>query len=185
MKIMKIHSLLLVLALLLSACGEPTQSVEDVIASGDLEQIRALRSELKTEEMELVTKLESLDAKIDELGIEYLYLQFVSLTGKILGKGIPADHWVHDQEQGGGRIIGEGCHFVDLLRFLAGSPISGVNAVMMGSAPGLLIRDDKVSITLEFEDGSFGTINYLANGHRSYPKERLEVFCAGGVIEHE
>jgi predicted dehydrogenase len=96
---------------------------------------------------------------------------------------IPADHWVHDAEQGGGRIVGEGCHFVDLLRFLAGSPISKVHAVMMGSAPGLLVRDDKVSITLEFEDGSIGTIHYLANGHRSYPKERLEVFCGGGVIE--
>lgn len=96
---------------------------------------------------------------------------------------IPADHWVHDAEQGGGRIIGEGCHFVDLLRFLAGSLIRNVHAVMMGNSPGMLVRGDKVSITLEFDDGSFGTIHYLANGHHSYPKERLDVFCGGAVIE--
>lgn len=96
---------------------------------------------------------------------------------------IVADHWVQDPVQGGGRIIGEGCHFVDLLRFLGGSPIRRVHAVMMGNAPALAIRDDKATITLEFEDGSFGTVHYLANGHRSYPKERLEVFCHGAVIE--
>jgi len=96
---------------------------------------------------------------------------------------IPADHWVQDPVRGGGRIIGEGCHFLDLLRFLAGSPIRQVHAVMMGNAPALAIRDDKATITLEFEDGSFGTVHYLANGHRSYPKERLEVFCRGAVIE--
>ena len=96
---------------------------------------------------------------------------------------IPADHWVQDPVQGGGRIIGEGCHFVDLLRFLAGAPIRRVHAVMMGNAPGLAVRDDKATITLEFEDGSFGTVHYLANGHRSYSKERLEVFCRGAVIE--
>ena len=53
----------------------------------------------------------------------------------------------------------------------------------MGDAPELAVRDDKVTITLTFEDGSIGTVHYLANGHRSYPKERLEVFCRGAVIE--
>jgi len=96
---------------------------------------------------------------------------------------IPSTHWVHDERQGGGRIIGEACHFVDLLRFLCGSRISGVNAVKMGTAPGLETDADKATITLQFEDGSFGTIHYLANGHRSYPKERLSVFCGGAIIE--
>jgi predicted dehydrogenase len=96
--------------------------------------------------------------------------------------GIPADHWAQDPARGGGRIIGEACHFFDLLRFLAGSPIRRVHAVMIGNAPGLAVRDDKATITLEFEDGSFGTVHYLANGHRSYPKERLEVFCRGAII---
>jgi len=94
---------------------------------------------------------------------------------------IPVNHWVQDPDQGG-RIIGEACHFIDLLRFLADSPIVGVHAVMMGRAPSLAIREDKASITLEFEDGSFGTVHYLANGHRSFPKERLEVFCQGAII---
>jgi len=96
---------------------------------------------------------------------------------------IPADHWTQDKALGGRRIIGEGCHFIDLLRFLAGSPITGYQAMMMGEAPGIEIRDDKVSITLSFADGSFGTVHYLANGNKSFPKERLEVFCGGGILQ--
>ena len=96
---------------------------------------------------------------------------------------IPSDHWTQSKELGGRRIIGEGCHFIDLLRFLAGSPITGYQAMMMGEAPGVEIRDDKVSITLSFEDGSFGTVHYLANGNKSFPKERLEVFCGGGILQ--
>jgi len=96
---------------------------------------------------------------------------------------IPTDHWTQDREVGGRRIIGEGCHFIDLLRFLAGSPIVKYQAIMMGESPGVEIRDDKVSITLAFEDGSFGTVHYLANGNKSFPKERLEVFCGGGILQ--
>lgn len=96
---------------------------------------------------------------------------------------IPADHWVQDEAVGGGRIIGEGCHFIDLLRFLCGSPIVGVQATRIGKAAGLAVRDDKMTFTLSFADGSFGTVQYLANGHRAFPKERLEVFCAGRVIQ--
>lgn len=96
---------------------------------------------------------------------------------------IPADHWTQDKAVGGGRIIGEGCHFIDLLRFLAGAPIVSYQAMMMGESAGLKIRDDKVSINLAFEDGSFGTVHYLANGNKSFPKERLEVFCGGGILQ--
>ena len=96
---------------------------------------------------------------------------------------IPADHWVHDPSAGGGRVIGEGCHFIDLLRFLCGSRIVSVQATMFGRDSAVEIRDDKMSITLSFADGSFGTVHYLANGHRSISKERLEVFCAGRVIQ--
>jgi len=96
---------------------------------------------------------------------------------------IPPDHWTQDRNVGGGRIIGEGCHFIDLLRFLAGNPIVSCYAAMMGNAPGLATRDDKVSFTLSFEDGSFGTVHYLANGHKSFPKERLEIFCAGRILQ--
>jgi predicted dehydrogenase len=55
--------------------------------------------------------------------------------------------------------------------------------MMMGQADGVLIRDDKVTISMSFEDGSFGTVHYLANGHKGFPKERLEVFCAGRILQ--
>jgi len=96
---------------------------------------------------------------------------------------IPPHHWTQDVRVGGGRIIGEGCHFIDLLRFLAGCPITGVQSTMLGAAPGVSVREDKMSFTLTFSDGSFGTVHYLANGHSSFPKERLEVFCAGRVLQ--
>ena len=96
---------------------------------------------------------------------------------------IPANHWTQDNAVGGGRILGEACHFIDLMRFLAGSPIVSVQARRMGDAPGVAITEDKASITLGFEDGSFGTIMYLANGAASFPKERVEVFAAGRVLQ--
>jgi len=96
---------------------------------------------------------------------------------------IPANHWTQDNAVGGGRIIGEACHFIDLMRFLAGSPIVSVQARRMGDAPGVAITEDKAAITLGFEDGSFGTIMYLANGAASFPKERVEVFAAGRVLQ--
>lgn len=96
---------------------------------------------------------------------------------------IPANHWTQDNAVGGGRIIGEACHFIDLMRFLAGSCIVSVQTRRMGDAPGIAITEDKASITLGFEDGSFGTILYLANGAASFPKERVEVFAAGRVLQ--
>lgn len=91
---------------------------------------------------------------------------------------IPADHWTQDAEQGGGRIVGEGCHFIDLLRFLAGERITTVRAHAMESP-----ANDTVSIDLGFADGSVGTVHYFANGSKAFPKERLEVFAQGRVIQ--
>jgi predicted dehydrogenase/threonine dehydrogenase-like Zn-dependent dehydrogenase len=96
---------------------------------------------------------------------------------------IPSDHWTQDSNIGGGRIIGEGCHFIDLMRFLVGYPIVSYKAMMQGNAHDTSTQDDKVSIILSFEDGSFGAIHYLANGGKSFPKERVEVFCGGGVLQ--
>lgn len=96
---------------------------------------------------------------------------------------IPANHWTQDNAVGGGRIVGEACHFIDLMRFLAGSPIVSVQARRMGDSSGVAVTEDKASITLGFEDGSFGTIMYLANGAASFPKERIEVFAAGRVLQ--
>ena len=96
---------------------------------------------------------------------------------------IPADHWTQDIAVGGGRIIGEACHFIDLMRFLVGAEIVSVQARRMGDSPGVAITEDKAAITLGFADGSFGTIHYLANGAASFPKERVEVFAAGRVLQ--
>ncbi len=96
---------------------------------------------------------------------------------------IPADHWTQDPQVGGGRIIGEACHYIDLMRFLAGSEIMGYTATCMGVAPGIEITEDKASITLSFKDGSFGTILYLANGGKAFPKERIEIFANDGVLQ--
>lgn len=96
---------------------------------------------------------------------------------------IPAEHWTQDNEVGGGRIIGEACHFIDLMRFLAGSEIVSVQARRMGDNDFDITTEDKAAITLGFADGSFGTIHYLANGAASFPKERVEVFVAGRVLQ--
>ena len=93
------------------------------------------------------------------------------------------EHWVQDSLIGGGRIIGEGCHFIDLMRHLVGHKIIDFKATMMGAVPGVEVREDKASITLTFEDGSFGTIHYLANGGSTFPKERIEVFCDNAVLQ--
>ena len=92
-------------------------------------------------------------------------------------------HWTQDPKIGGGRIIGEGCHFVDLLRFLAGAPITAVRALAMGRTARGGALADNVTFSLSFGDGSFGSVHYLANGHKSFPKERLEVFCAGRILQ--
>ena len=91
---------------------------------------------------------------------------------------IPADHWAQDAEVGGGRIIGEACHFIDLLRFLCGTRITSQHVTRMDT-----LTNDSVSISLGFEDGSIGTVHYLANGSKAFPKERLEVFAAGRVLQ--
>jgi predicted dehydrogenase/NADPH:quinone reductase-like Zn-dependent oxidoreductase len=96
---------------------------------------------------------------------------------------IPAKHWTQDDAIGSGRIIGEACHFIDLMRFLAGADITDVQCCSMGNSSSVTITEDKATITISFADGSFGTIHYLANGASSFPKERIEVFVAGRVLQ--
>jgi predicted dehydrogenase/threonine dehydrogenase-like Zn-dependent dehydrogenase len=93
---------------------------------------------------------------------------------------IPAAHWTQDSDIGGGRVIGEACHFIDLLRFLAAAPITGWHKAVMDSP-----TVDTVSIQLTFADGSLGTVHYFANGSKAYPKERLQVFAGGRVLQLE
>ena len=92
---------------------------------------------------------------------------------------LPADHWVNDREQGGGRILGEVCHFVDLLSFLSGSTVVEVEARGIGNSG--RYSGDNVLISLRFANGSEGTISYLANGDRAFSKERIEVFGGGST----
>jgi predicted dehydrogenase len=92
---------------------------------------------------------------------------------------IPLNHWTHDEVLGGGRIIGEGCHFVDLITFLVGAAPVRVTAQALPN--GGKYREDNVSMTFTFPDGSLGVVVYLANGDKSFPKERVEVFCGGSI----
>lgn len=91
---------------------------------------------------------------------------------------IPAEHWTQNAAVGGGRILGEACHFIDLLRFLTGAQIDRYTATKMNTHSG-----DTATITLHFADGSLGTVHYFANGSKAFPKERLEVFVAGRVLQ--
>jgi len=92
---------------------------------------------------------------------------------------IPLNHWTQDPEIGGGRIIGEGCHFVDFITFLVGVAPDSVIAHALPDAG--KYREDNVSMTFTFPDGSLGIVDYLANGDKSFPKERVEVFCGGQI----
>jgi len=87
---------------------------------------------------------------------------------------IPPEVWVHDMEVGGGRIIGEACHYLDLIVFLTGSKIKAVCMNALGENPAE--NTDNASILVKLENGSTGVVNYFANGSKSYSKERLEVF---------
>ena len=93
---------------------------------------------------------------------------------------IPPDVWVHDLESGGGRIVGEACHYVDLITYLTGSKVMEVSMQAMGTDP--KENTDNASIHLKYENGSLGVINYFANGNKSYSKERVEVYYQGNNL---
>ncbi|MBI5963877.1 MAG: bi-domain-containing oxidoreductase [Chloroflexi bacterium] len=92
---------------------------------------------------------------------------------------IPLNHWTQDPILGGGRIIGEACHFIDLITFLVGAAPVSVSAHALTDNG--KYREDNVSMTFTFPNGSIGVVDYLANGDKSFPKERLEVFCEGKI----
>lgn len=93
---------------------------------------------------------------------------------------IPSDSWVHDSQEGGGRIIGEACHYMDLAVFLTGSPITSVN--MFGIGEGADISTDTAVISLFHKNGSITALNYFSNGNKGYPKERIEVFAGNKTM---
>ena len=103
----------------------------------------------------------------------------LAATYRVSAGHLPPDHWTHDLEEGGGRIIGEGCHFIDSLAFLAGSPVVEVHATGYGDPQLPVEARDNVTITLRFANGSVGSILYVAEGSGRVPKERLEGFSGG------
>jgi polar amino acid transport system substrate-binding protein len=94
----------------------------------------------------------------------------------------PPDSWVYDPIQGGGRILGEVCHFVDFICFMTNALPVRIFAEELTQPGDRAIARDSVSITLQMSDGSIGVIHYLANGDTSVPKEYVEVFCGGRTV---
>lgn len=105
----------------------------------------------------------------------------LTLSFRFNAGAIPADHWVHDPEVGGGRILGEACHAIDFLTFLAGSPPVRVFGESIGGPNAPEITEDQCFLTLRHADGSVSSIGYLAGGDRAFPKERVEAFGGGRV----
>lgn len=101
-----------------------------------------------------------------------------SLVMTVNAGAIPSDHWTQDKSIGGGRIVGEACHFIDLLRHLVGHEFTSYSKVTMDSQNG-----DTTSLHFEFADGSIGTVHYFAEGNKAFPKERLEVFAGGNILQ--
>jgi polar amino acid transport system substrate-binding protein len=103
----------------------------------------------------------------------------LSINYRVNAGRVPPGHWAHDPQEGGGRIIGEVCHFIDLMHFLTTSLTTRVFAEAVSGTSRDVINDDSVFITLRFLDGSNGSIAYLAEGDRALPKERIEIFGGG------
>ena len=105
----------------------------------------------------------------------------VALNITVNAGAIPRDHWTQNADVGGGRIVGEACHFIDLARALVGQPIAGVHATPAATRRGEFV-DDIASLSINFADGSIASIFYAANGAKSYPKERVECFFDGRTL---
>jgi predicted dehydrogenase len=93
---------------------------------------------------------------------------------------IPANHWTQDMQSGGGRIIGEACHYIDLITFLTGSIVESV--VMNALGPHTAENTDNAVILLKYQNGSQGVINYFSNGSKAYSKERVEIYSQGRTM---
>lgn len=98
---------------------------------------------------------------------------------------VPPEHWVHSEEQGGGRIIGEMCHFVDEMQFITASAPTRIFAERISSTNTTSLNSDNVVVVVKFGDGSVGSIIYSASGDRAYSREELEIFCEGKVVSNK
>lgn len=103
----------------------------------------------------------------------------LSINYRVNAGRVPPDHWAHDPREGGGRIVGEVCHFIDFIQFMTGSLVTRVFAESITSSTHEIVGEDSVFITLRLADGSNASIAYLAEGNSALPKERIEIFGAG------
>jgi predicted dehydrogenase len=105
----------------------------------------------------------------------------LSIVCTVNAGAIPRDHWTQDAAVGGGRIVGEACHFVDVSRALAQSPIAGVQVTTAADRDGRPV-DDLAHLAIRFRDGSTAVVHYLSSGAKSFPKERIECFFDGKTL---
>ena len=103
----------------------------------------------------------------------------LSMLYRVNAGRIPKEHWIQNSEEGGGRIIGECCHFIDFMQFLTGAPPVYVFAESLSAKSNKIVDADSVFITLRFADGSNGVVAYLSEGDKGLAKERVEIFSAG------
>jgi predicted dehydrogenase len=103
----------------------------------------------------------------------------VMLNYRVNAGYIPPEHWVHSEEEGGSRIIGEICHFVDLMMYFTNSIPVQVYAERVSGNNRTVVNDDNVSIIIKFKDGSVGNIFYSASGDKAFSRERVEIYCEG------
>jgi len=145
------------------------------------DQLSAIRKQLETSSSLLTVGFNRRFAPLAKT----LYSRLVDRTEplyahyRINAGYIPLDHWTQDPAIGGGRIIGEGCHFIDFITFLVSTSPVSVSALALPDNG--KYREDNLSMTFSFPDGSIGVVDYLANGDKSFPKERVEVFCGGKI----
>jgi predicted dehydrogenase/threonine dehydrogenase-like Zn-dependent dehydrogenase len=117
---------------------------------------------------------------IQEIKKMFAKEQTKSITIRVNSGVLPPGHWINDSEIGGGRIIGEACHFIDLAMFLADSPIISVSADSLDDKNKL---SNTIVVNLKMENGSVASVNYFANGNKAVPKESIEVFCGGTIAQ--
>jgi predicted dehydrogenase/threonine dehydrogenase-like Zn-dependent dehydrogenase len=151
---------------------------------------------LKVEELEQIVQIyeSSIEPITVDVGFNRRFSPFAEKAKKLFGSSviplnivvtmnagfIPSEVWVHDMNVGGGRIIGEACHFVDFMTFLTGSKVKEVLMCGLGDNPA--DNTDNAIITLKFSNGSQGVINYFSNGNKAYSKERVEIFGQGKTL---
>lgn len=145
----------------------------------ELEEIKDIFTTMTNQPLLFVGFNRRFSPHVAQLKRLFLNEQPKALNFRINAGAVPKDHWVNDPEIGGGRIIGEACHFIDLAMFIAGSKIISVNASTLKDANNL---NDTVTINLGFENGSIANIAYFSNGSKSLAKEHIEVFCGGTSV---